>query len=233
MSEGGGVNRTVPGFSYLFSGSDWRAVINMLASRSNVKSLSSPSVLVQDNREATIQVGNQQPIQTSQTVNTSNTGVLTQNVELKDTGVQLKVKPRVNSGGLVVMDIMQEVTDVGALDTATGQRTFLKRSIESTVAIQSGDTIILGGLIQDRKTDGDSGIPYLSKLPFVGALFGSKGEDSDRTELLITISPKAINQYKDFNKVGDEFRDKMQGLTEAFRENFEENAKINISINEE
>lgn len=233
MNDSGSVGRTVPGFSYLFSGSDWRAVINMLASRSNVKSLSSPSVLVQDNREATIQVGNQQPIQTSQTVNTNNTGVLTQNVELKDTGVQLTVKPRVNSGGLVVMDIMQEVTDVGALDTATGQRSFLKRSIESTVAIQSGDTIILGGLIQDRQSDGDSGIPFLSRIPVVGALFGTKGEDSDRTELLITISPKAINQYKDFNKVGDEFRDKMQGLTEAFRENFQENAKINISVNEE
>lgn len=224
MSESGGVNRIVPGFSYLFSGSDWRAVINMLASRSNVKSLSSPSVLVQDNREATIQVGNQQPIQTSQTVNTSNTGVLTQNVELKDTGVQLKVKPRVNSGGLVVLDIMQEVTDIGALDTATGQRSFLKRSIESTVAIQSGDTIILGGLIQDRQTDGDSGIPYLSKLPVIGALFGSKGEGSDRTELLVTISPRAINQYNDFTKVGNEFRDKMQVLTEAFREDFEKNA---------
>lgn len=233
MNKDGAVGRAVPGFSYLFSGSDWRAVINMLASRSNVKSLSSPSVLVQDNREATIQVGNQQPIQTSQTVNTNNTGVLTQNIELKDTGVQLKVKPRVNGGGLVVMDIMQEVTDVGALDTATGQRSFLKRSIESTVAIQSGDTIILGGLIQDSKTDGDSGIPYLSKLPVVGALFGSKGEGTDRTELLITISPRAITQYKDFNKVGDEFRDKMQGLTEAFRENFEENAKSNISVNQE
>ena len=233
MNDSGSVARAVPGFSYLFSGSDWRAVINMLASRSNVKSLSSPSVLVQDNHEASIQVGNQQPIQTSQTVNTSNTGVLTQNVELKDTGVQLTVKPRVNSGGLVVMDIMQEVTDIGALDTATGQRSFLKRSIESTVAIQSGDTIILGGLIQDRTTDGDSGIPYLSRLPVVGGLFGTKGEDSERTELLITISPKAINQYKDFNKVGDEFRDKMQGLTEAFRENFEDNAKINISANEE
>lgn len=233
MSDTGSVARSVPGFSYLFSGSDWRAVINMLASRSNVKSLSSPSVLVQDNREATIQVGNQQPIQTSQTVNTSNTGVLTQNVELKDTGVQLKVKPRVNSGGLVVMDIMQEVTDVGALDTATGQRTFLKRSIESTVAIQSGDTIILGGLIQDNKTDGDSGIPYLSKLPFVGALFGSTGEKTNRTELLITISPTAINKYKDFNKVGDEFQNKMQGLTDAFRTNFEENAKFNASVNKE
>lgn len=233
MNESGAVGRTVPGFSYLFSGSDWRAVINMLAKRSNVKSLSSPSVLVQDNREATIQVGNQQPIQTSQTVNTGNTGVLTQNVELKDTGVQLKVKPRVNSGGLVVMDIMQEVTDVGAQDEATKQRSFLKRSIESTVAIQSGDTIILGGLIQDRKTDGDSGVPYLSKLPFIGALFGSKGEDSDRTELLITISPKAINQYKDFNKVGEEFRDKMQVLTESFRENFEDNARVNLGFGEE
>ncbi|MDY0250849.1 MAG: type II secretion system secretin GspD [Pseudomonas sp.] len=228
MNDSGSVGRSVPGFSYLFSGSDWRAVINMLASRSNVKSLSSPSVLVQDNREASIQVGNQQPIQTSQTVNTNNTGVLTQNVELKDTGVQLTVKPRVNSGGLVVMDIMQEVTDIGALDTATGQRSFLKRSIESTVAIQSGDTIILGGLIQDSKTDGDSGIPYLSKLPFVGALFGTKGEESNRTELLVTISPTAINQYSDFTKVGDEFRDKMQGLTEAFRDDFEKNADITI-----
>ena len=221
MNKTGTVGRTVPGFSYLFSGSDWRAVINMLASRSNVKSLSSPSVLVQDNREATIQVGNQQPIQTSQTVNTNNTGVLTQNVELKDTGVLLKVKPRVNAGGLVVMDIMQEVTDIGAQDESTGQRAFLKRSIESTVAIQSGDTIILGGLIQDRKTGGDSGIPYLSKLPFIGPLFGSKNEGGDRTELLITISPRAINQYKDFAKIGEEFHGKMQGVADSFREQFE------------
>ena len=221
MNDGGAVGRSVPGFSYMFSGSDWRAVINMLASRSNVKSLSSPSVLVQDNKEASIQVGNQQPIQTSQTVNTNNTGVLTQNVELKDTGVQLKVKPRVNAGGLVVMDILQEVTDIGATDAATGQRSFLKRSIESTVAIQSGDTIILGGLIQDRTTEGDSGIPFLSRLPIIGPLFGSKNEDGERTELLITISPRAINQYQDFAKIGEEFQGKMQGVADAFREQFE------------
>ena len=170
-------------------------------------------------------MGNQQPIQTSQTVNTSNTGVLTQNVELKDTGVQLKVKPRVNNGGLVIMDIMQEVTDIGALDTATGQRSFLKRSIESTVAIQSGDTIILGGLIQDNQDKGDSGVPFLHKLPIIGGLFGSKTDGSNRTELLITISPRAINQYQDFAKIGDEFREKMQGVTEAFRLEFESNSE--------
>lgn len=221
MNDAGSVSRAVPGFSYLFSGSDWRAVINALSSRSKVKSLSSPSVLVQDNKEANIQVGNQQPIQTSQTVNTSNTGVLTQNVELKDTGVQLKVKPRVNNGGLVIMDIMQEVTDIGATDTATGQRSFLKRSIESTVAIQSGDTIILGGLIQDSQDNGDSGVPFLHRIPVLGGLFGSKTDGNNRTELLITISPRAINQYQDFGKIGDEFREKMQGVADAFRQEFQ------------
>ena len=222
MNDAGGVGRSVPGFSYLFSGSDWRAVINALSTRSKVKSLSSPSILVLDNKEASIQVGNQQPIQTSQTVNTSNTGVMTQNVELKDTGVQLTVRPRVNSGGLVIMDILQEVTDVGPTDTATGQRSFLKRSVDSTVAIQSGDTIILGGLIQDSDSEGDSGIPFLHKIPVLGGLFGSKSDGSNRTELLVTISPRAINQYQDFGKIGDDFRNKMQGVTEAFREEFGE-----------
>ena len=222
MSDSAGVNRSVPGFSYLFSGSDWRAVINTLSSRSHVKSLSSPSILVQDNKEASIQVGNQQPIQTSQTVNTANTGVMTQNVELKDTGVQLTVKPRVNSGGLVIMDILQDVTDVGQTDTATGQRTFLKRSVESTVAIQSGDTIILGGLIQDNDSEGDSGVPFLHKIPVLGGLFGTKIDSSDRTELLVTISPRAINQYQDFARIGDEFRNKMKGVAEAFSEEFGE-----------
>ncbi|MFB1011061.1 MAG: type II secretion system secretin GspD [Thiopseudomonas sp.] len=225
LTMGGGtdIGRSVPGFSYVFSGSDWRAVINTLASRSNVKSLSSPSILVQDNREASIQVGNQQPIQTSQTVNTSNTGVLTQSVELKDTGIQLKVKPRVNSGGLVIMEIMQEVTDVGATDAATGQRSFLKRNIESTVAIQSGDTIILGGLIQENNSDGDSGVPFLHRVPVLGTLFGTKNKASNRTELLVTISPRAINKYQDFQKIGDSFRSKMHQITDSFRAELKEN----------
>ncbi|WP_157719237.1 type II secretion system secretin GspD [Halopseudomonas salegens] len=219
LQDGGSVSRAAPGFSYLFTGSDWRAVINTLAAKSDVRSLSSPSILVLDNREAKIQVGAQQPFRSSQTVNTGS-DVLTQNVELKDTGVMLSVKPRVNAGGLVVMDIQQEVTDVGELDQATGQRTFLKRNIESSVAIQSGDTIILGGLIQDRNTDSDAGIPWLSQVPGLGYLFGTTSQESNRTELLVTISPRAINQYQDFDRIGDEFRDKMQGLAESFREEF-------------
>lgn len=221
LQDGGAVGRTAPGFSYIFTGSDWRAVINTLASRSNVKSLSSPSILVLDNREASIQVGRQQPFRSSETVNTNNTGLVTQNVELKDTGVMLKVKPRVNAGGLVVMEIQQEVTDVGELDQATGQRSFLKRNVESSVAIQSGDTIILGGLIQDNNTSSDGGIPYLSRIPVLGYLFGTSSQGSSRTELLVTISPRAVNRYKDFDRIGEEFRGKMQGVAEAFHEQFE------------
>lgn len=223
MNETGAVTSTVPGFSYLFSGSDWRAVINALEEKSNVRTLSSPSILVLDNREASIQVGNQQPVQTSQTVNTSNTGVLTQNVEFKDTGVQLTVRPRVNSGGLVVMDILQEVTDVGELDQATGQRSFLKRSIESSVAIQGGDTIILGGLIQNRAEDGKGGVPYLHRLPLIGPLFGKTTVADSRTELLVTITPRAVNRYRDFERIGEEFRQKMPGIAAGFRDEFNSN----------
>lgn len=220
MNDTGGVNARSPGFSYLFSGSDWRAVINALEKKSNIRSLSSPSLLVLDNREASIQVGDQQPVQTSQTVNTSNTGVVTQNIEYKDTGVQLKVRPRVNSGGLVVMDILQEVTDVGERDVATGQRSFLKRSLESSVAIQGGDTIILGGLIKTKKEESKGGIPYLQSLPFLGTLFSTRGDADERTELLVTITPRAINRYQDFSRVGEEFRRAMPGIAESFRSEF-------------
>ncbi len=211
-----GVSATQPGFSYLFNGNDWRAVINMLSSKSKVKALSSPSVLVLDNRTATIAVGNQQPVLSGQTVNTGNENLITQNIEFKDTGVQLKVTPRVNAGGLVIMEIAQEVTDIGQIDEATGQRSFLRRNIESTVAIQGGDTIVLGGLIQENSSLGDAGIPFLHKLPLVGSLFGSSSDETNRTELLVTISPRAVNQYRDFERIGEEFRRKMRGVTSAF-----------------
>ncbi len=214
------LGRIGTGFSYVFTGNDWRSVINLLSSKSSVKSLSSPSVLVLDNREATIQVGTQQPISTGTTsFPTSGTPTTTQNFTLKDTGVQLTVRPRVNAGGLVVMDIQQEVTDVGQeSDPVTGQSTFLKRAIESSVAIQSGDTIILGGLIQDNTRTGDAGIPYLHTLPLIGPLFGYKTDAGARTELLVTISPKAVNRYRDFDRIGEAFRDKMRGITESFRD---------------
>jgi len=211
-----GVNASVPGFSYLVddAAGGWRAVVNTLDKASRIEVLSSPSVLVLDNETAEIVVGNQQPVQGGTTVTDGGTQI--DNINFKDTGVQLSVKPRVNASGLVIMEITQEVTDVGNIDEATGQRAFLQRSIKSKVAIQSGDTIILGGLIQSNTSIGSSGVPFFSKLPVVGALFGSKSEVVTRTELLVTISPRAVTAYKDFDKINDEFRQKMRGVTDAF-----------------
>jgi len=211
-----GVGSVVPGFSYLLSdnGGDWRAVINTLDQTSNIQVLSSPSVLVLDNQTADIVVGDQQPVLSG--TSATDGGTVTENTVYKDTGVKLSVTPRGNESGLVVMDISQEVTDVGNIDQATGQRSFLQRSIQSTVAIQSGDTIILGGLIQSNKSQGSSGIPLLHRMPVVGSLFGTKSDNDRRTELLVTISPRAIVQYNDFIKIGEEFREKMSGVTSAF-----------------
>ena len=211
-----GIGSVVPGFSYLLSdrGGDWRAVINTLDQASQIQVLSSPSVLVLDNQTADIVVGDQQPVLSG--TSATDGGTVTENIVYKDTGVKLSVTPRVNESGLVVMEISQEVTDVGNIDQATGQRSFLQRSIESTVAIQSGDTIILGGLIQNNRSQGSSGIPVLHRLPVVGSLFGTKSDNDRRTELLVTISPRAIVQYNDFIKIGEEFRAKMSAVTDAF-----------------
>lgn len=189
-------------------------MINALDQASQIQVLSSPSVLVLDNQSADIVVGDQQPVLSG--TSATDGGTVTENIVYKDTGVKLSVTPRVNDSGLVVMDISQEVTDVGNIDQATGQRSFLQRSIKSTVAIQSGDTIILGGLIQSNRSTGSSGIPFLHKTPVFGSLFGSKSDTDRRTELLVTISPRAIVQYNDFAKVGEEFRQKMSAVTEAF-----------------
>jgi general secretion pathway protein D len=155
-----GVNSVLGGFSYLLSdnGGDWRAVINAIDEQSQIQVLSSPSVLVLDNQTADIVVGDQQPVLSG--TSATDGGTVTENIVYKDTGVKLSVTPRVNDSGLVVMDISQEVTDVGSIDAATGQRSFLQRSINSTVAIQSGDTIILGGPHpeqQDHRQFGRSG----------------------------------------------------------------------------
>ena len=214
-----GLAPQVPGFSWVLSDASGivNAVFNALAEDSRLRVISSPSVLVLDNRTAQIRIGDQQPVATSETVNTSATNVVTQNIEYKDTGVLLEVTPRVNAGGLVIMDVAQDVTDVGSIDAATGQRTFLQRNINSTVAVQSGETIVLGGLIKDNSSEGSTGIPVLHKLPGVGWLFGKKQQTGLRTELLVTLTPRAIRSTSEANQVGAEMRLRMQRLLEEIQ----------------
>jgi general secretion pathway protein D len=206
------LSATVPGFSYAVADSagNINAVLNALAEDNLINVISSPSVMVLDNHDAYIHVGDQVPIFSATT--TTDGGVQTQSVEYKDTGVQLNVRPSVNAGGLVTMQIEQSVTDVGAIDSATGQRAFLERSIMSRVSVRSDESIVLGGLIRENATNTESGIPLLYKLPVLGPLFGTTDKEDRRTELLVIITPKAIYNEEDLRKVSDEMRSQVRHM---------------------
>lgn len=213
LRQSGSIGATQPGFSYsiLNRAGVIRATLNALAEDSLLRVLSNPSVLVQDNYNATIQIGRQQPIKSSTTVTSSN--LVSEAITYKDTGVMLSVTPSVNAGGTVTMDITQQITDVGEIDAATGQRNFLTRQIQSRVAVRSGETVVLGGLIRENETKGSSGLPGLSQIPVLGALFGTQSSQRDRTELLVMITPRALDDDDALRNAGSELRQRMRTLS--------------------
>ena len=205
-NSSGDIGPQLPGFSYSIANraGQVRAVLNTLAKKNLVNVISSPSLMVLDNHSAQIQVGDQQPVQSS--TNITDGGVRTNSIEFKDTGVMLDVLPSVNAGGLVTMDINQDVTDVGPLDAATGQRSFLQRAIASRVAVRSGETVVLGGLIRDNTSRGKTGIPWLQDIPWLGNLFRTTSRTNNRTELVVLITPRALQNDEQLRAVSDEMR---------------------------
>jgi general secretion pathway protein D len=189
---------------------DIRVVLNALARDDLLNVISSPSLMVLDNHTASIQVGDQVPIQNSTTV--SDGGTTLSSIVYKDTGVHLAVTPQVNAGGLVTMDIEQSVTDVGPIDVATDQRTFLERKVTTRVAVRSTESVVLGGMIRENKSEGSSGIPILHNLPLIGPLFGTKNASGRRTELIVIITPRAIYSDVGLRDMSREMRRQMRGL---------------------
>lgn len=210
------------GFSYtLRRMGGVRAVLNALAGKTNLNVIASPSLMVLDNHTANLRSGTQQPVNIGSTVGLG--GVVTPNIQYKDTGVALAVTPSVNAGDMVTMDINQSVIDVGASDTSlgsgnTGQPTFLQRQVGSKVSVRSGETIVLGGLIRDKLTTANSGVPGLHNIPLFGALFGTKEKSLDRTELLVVITPRVIRSDQAVREVGQELRDRMRGISSGLQE---------------
>ncbi len=218
LNTGAGIGAIAPGLSILMAGSNSvvDAVFNTLAAESKLNVISSPSLMALDNHTATIRVGNQQPVQVASATSSSNE-VLTQSIEYKSTGVLLSVTPRVNSGGLVTMELSQEVTDVGGIDAATGQRSFLQRNINSTVAVQDGRTIILGGLITENTVKSESGVPFLHKLPIIGGLFGKTSDSTVKRELIVLITPRVIFNHESASELTKEYAEKMQLLKSSIQ----------------
>jgi general secretion pathway protein D len=212
VNGGGALGPAREGFSYTFRNplGDIRAVLNALSKKTSVKVIASPSLMVLDNHSASINVGNQTPIQVGESVTSD--GIIRTTVQYKDTGVSLMVTPSVNSGNVVTMQVEQSVTDVGAADNSTGQPNFLQRQLSSKLAVRSGESIVMGGLIQENGTSSKSGVPILHKLPVVGNLFGSTETTSNRTELIVIITPRVVRTDVDIQQVSTDLRNRMQGL---------------------
>ena len=210
----GAVASAFPGFSFVFAGSDARVVLNALTEITDVQVISSPQLTVLDNQSARLQVGDQVPIatQSSVTVNDPDAPIVN-SIQFRDTGVILEVTPRVNAGGLVVLDVLQEVSDV--VETTTSDidsPTIQQRFIESTVAVQSGDTVALGGLIRDRHEESVSGLPLLSEIPLLGNLFKTTEVVERRTEFLVLITPRVVRNRREALEVTDELRRRLSTL---------------------
>jgi len=220
---GPGIGPVVPGFSYSIvdSGDILRGVLNTLASESKATIISSPSLMVLDNHTAEIRVGDQVPVRTSEASSIAQSGdnntIIASTIQYRDTGVILTVTPRVNISGMVIMDITQDVNDVSQTTTSgIDSPTINQRRIQTTVAVNSGDSIALGGLIREGTADSKSGIPGLRNLPGIGWLFGSETTRESRTEALILITPTVVGDRNKARSITEEYRDRMKNLSDFF-----------------
>jgi general secretion pathway protein D len=208
------ITPAVPGFNLSWVAGNFapKAILDLLSNVTQTKVISTPRLLVLNQETARLQVGDVVPIitQSAASTVTSNPLVLN-NVTYKETGVVLEVTPRINSGGYVTMDLNQSVSTV--VNTTTSQidsPTFQQRRLNSTVSVKSGETILLGGLIQQSDSRGSQGIPILNEIPGIGPFFGSHNNTAGRTELIMLMTPHVVSNEADSRgltaKIEEEFR---------------------------
>lgn len=207
----GSTGASFPGLSFMFQGSSAAVTLNALSSVTNVQIVSSPSILVLDNQEALLQIGDEVPIATQQVVDTATPDAPVVNtISFRDTGIILKVKPRVSSSGRVVLDIEQEVSSVASTTTSgIDSPTISQRKITTNIAVDNGQTIALGGLIQESNNRTKTKIPIAGDVPVIGTLFRRKGDQVAKTELLVLITPRVIRNGSEARSVTAELRSRI------------------------
>jgi hypothetical protein len=175
--------------------------------------------MVLDNQTATLQVGDQIPVTTRQAVSVEDPlAPVVSSIQMRNTGVILRVTPQVNAGGMVTMKIEQEVSDVAPSETPTTTPTIFQRTISSKVAVMSGESVALGGLISESTRNAKSGVPILSAIPILGALFSSTTVETRRTELLVLITPRVVSNQVEARMVTDDIRRRMGRVASYIRE---------------
>ena len=212
------------GFSaFTFAADKFLAALNALASENKVNVLSNPSIMTAENKKAVINVSTSVPIVTSQQVPVATGGItgnaITQTVEYKDAGIILTVTPRIGEQGTVALEVKQEVNEVGANEPPPiNSPRFSKREAETSVVLLNNQTLVLGGLIQNRRTRIRTGIPLLSRIPVLGYLFGSVEDRIEKTELLLLITPRTVGTAIDAARITEQMRRVTPELEESIRQ---------------
>ncbi|WP_225776186.1 type II secretion system secretin GspD [Pseudomonas sp. Marseille-Q5115] len=208
LGQGGAALGATDALYYSFVSSNLQIALHALETNGNTRVLSAPSLVVLNNQQAQIQVGANIPItQTSVTTTSESTY---SSVEYVQTGVILDVVPRINPGGLVYMDIQQQVSDASDTTDANGNPSISTRAVSTQVAVQSGQTVLLGGLIQQSESQTDSSVPYLARIPGLNWLFGNTSRSRGRSELLVLITPRLIGNSSQASQVTDQYRQQFQ-----------------------
>ena len=220
-SIAGSIAPNLPGFNLVVGNAlTPQVVISALHQYTDVKILSNPSLVVVDNQAATLEVGDQVPVQTGQAVFANSNGTVANSYDYKNTGIILHVQPRVNSNGTVLLNIEQEISavvnnlSVGSNSTSSTTNltpTISQRKVKSQLAVANGQTVLLAGLISDTQNVIHSGIPILDQIPGVGNAFSQNNKSTTRSELILFIRPQIIHDGADASVVAEELRSKMRG----------------------
>ncbi len=206
------LNRAFPGFNFLI-GSETQpsAILDALHAVTSVKVLSNPSLVVVNNQAATLQVGDVVPVSTgSATVLTTNNTVVN-TIDYRNTGIILRVSPRINVNGNVRLDVEQEISNVSPTTAASLTPTVSERKVKSSISVATGQTVLLAGLISEQQNINRNGIPLLDQIPGLGDAFSHQDKKTTRTELIIFIRPQIIRDSLDAHYVAEELRSKLRG----------------------
>jgi general secretion pathway protein D len=214
------LQRVLPGFNLLVGKeADPRAILDTLRTITDVKVLSSPSLVVIDNQPAILQVGDQVPIATTSAANITNPNTpIVNNIDYRNTGIILRVVPRINVNGNITLNVEQESSNVvqNLASATTLTPTVSQRRVKSSVAVASGQTVVLAGLITDKSEDDKTGIPGVMSIPGLGTLFGHDNTQRQRTELIVFIKPQIIRDSLDAYTVATELRAKLMGSARPY-----------------
>jgi general secretion pathway protein D len=207
------INRAFPGFNFLVGPANQpKVILDALHAVTKVEVLSNPSLVVIDNQVATLQVGDEVPVSTGSATVLTTSNTIVNTIDYRNTGIILRVVPRVNANGNVRLDVEQEISNVAGTDSATLTPTVSQRKVKSSVSVASGQTVLLAGLISERQNSDRGGVPLLDQLPgVIGDAFSHQSKSMNRTELIIFIRPQIIRDSVDAHVVAEELRAKLRG----------------------